>query len=55
MNVVMTGDGRFVEVQGTAEHGTFERSKLDEMLALATKGIKELTSLQEGALVREKA
>ena len=50
MNVVMTGSGRLVEVQGTAEHGAFDRSELDEMLDLATKGITELTAQQEMAL-----
>jgi ribonuclease PH len=50
MNVVMTGSGRLVEVQGTAEHGTFDRAELDELLDLATKGIGELTSHQAAAL-----
>ena len=50
MNVVMTGAGKLVEVQGTAEHGAFERSELDEMLDVAGKGIAELTELQERAL-----
>ena len=50
MNVVMTGAGRLVEVQGTAEHGTFDRSELDELLDLATKGIGELTGEQETTL-----
>lgn len=50
MNVVMTGAGRLVEVQGTAEHGTFDRSELDSLLDLATKGIVELAMLQERAL-----
>jgi ribonuclease PH len=50
MNVVMTGAGRFVEVQGTAEGGVFERSELDELIDLAQKGINELTSHQERAL-----
>lgn len=50
MNVVMTGAGRLVEVQGTAEQGAFERSELDIMLDLATKGIGELSSAQEAAL-----
>ncbi len=47
MNVVMTGDGRFVEVQGTAEKMAFSRSELDEMLALAQSGISQLHALQE--------
>jgi ribonuclease PH len=50
MNVVMTGTGRLVEVQGTAEHGSFERSELDALLDLATKGIAEITALQAEAL-----
>jgi len=50
MNVVMTGSGKFVEVQGTAEKGTFDRSELDTLLDLAAKGIGELTSFQEAAL-----
>ena len=49
MNVVMTGSGRLVEVQGTAEHGSFERSELDALLDLATRGISDLTSLQQHA------
>ncbi|HQR80204.1 MAG TPA: ribonuclease PH [Actinomycetota bacterium] len=50
MNVVMTGDGRFVEVQGTAEGEPFERAVLDELLALAERGCAELTRLQQAAL-----
>lgn len=50
MNVVMSSEGRFVEVQGTGEHGTFDRSALDLMLALATAGILELDGLQQAAL-----
>ena len=50
MNVVMTGDGRFVEVQGTAEGEPFERGLLDELLALAADGCVELTRLQNLAL-----
>ncbi len=50
MNVVMTGTGRFVEVQGTAEKGTFERKELDILLDLGQKGIGELTMAQELAL-----
>ena len=50
MNVVMTGDGRFVEVQGTAEGEPFERELLDELLALAAGGCAELTRLQIAAL-----
>lgn len=53
MNVVMTGDGRFVEVQGTAEGEPFERESLDRLLALAVQGCAELTGLQAAALASE--
>lgn len=46
MNVVMTGSGAFVEVQGTAEGATFARSELDALLGLAEKGIGEIVDLQ---------
>ncbi len=46
MNVVKTGDGRFIEVQGTAEGPPFERQALDELIALADAGIAELVALQ---------
>jgi ribonuclease PH len=49
-NYVMTGDGRFVEVQGTAEDQPFTRSEMDALLSLAEKGIKELLAAQEAAL-----
>jgi len=50
MNVVMTGAGRFVEVQGTAEGQAFSRDELDELLALAEGGIAELVAAQEALL-----
>ncbi|WP_193612043.1 ribonuclease PH [Nocardioides lijunqiniae] len=50
MNVVMTGDGRFVEVQGTAEGAPFDRSELDGLLGLAEKGCADLTRMQREAL-----
>jgi ribonuclease PH len=50
MNVVMTGAGEFVEVQGTAEHTPFDRRGLDALLALAESGIKRLVDLQRHAL-----
>jgi ribonuclease PH len=50
MNVVMTGAGRFVEVQGTAEGLAFTRGELDTLLGLAEAGIKELTALQAAVL-----
>jgi len=52
MNVVMTGSGRFIEVQGTGEEATFDRKQLDRLTTLATRGIKELTAIQEKALRR---
>jgi ribonuclease PH len=50
MNVVMTGSGRFVEVQGTAERGAFDRGQMDAMLALAEAGIREMLGAQEAAI-----
>jgi ribonuclease PH len=50
MNVVMTGDGRFIEVQGTAEGEPFDRALLDELLALAAQGCVELTAMQKAVL-----
>jgi ribonuclease PH len=50
MNVVMTEDGRFIEVQGTAEAEPFDRQELDSMLTLAEKGILELNSIQRSTL-----
>jgi len=55
MNVVMTGASRFVEVQGTAEGNPFSRSELDEMLALAEKGITEIFELQQATLAEAPA
>lgn len=52
MNVVMTGAGHFVEVQGTAEGVAFNRAEMDRLLQLAEKGIAELVSLQASALAR---
>jgi ribonuclease PH len=52
MNVVMSSEGEFVEVQGTGEHGTFSRVQLDELLDLATAGIRELDRLQREARAR---
>jgi ribonuclease PH len=50
MNVVCTGDGKFVEVQGTAEREPFDRKLLDELLDLAVVGCAELTRIQQAAL-----
>jgi ribonuclease PH len=47
MNVVMTGSGRFIEVQGTAEGAPFSRGELDDLLGLAETGIGELLALQQ--------
>ncbi len=55
MNVVMTGDGRFVEVQGTAEGAPFDRDLLDAMLRLAVVGCTELTRRQQEALAQGRA
>ncbi len=54
MNVVMTGSGKFIEVQGTGEEATFSRKDLDRLLNLAQKGIKRLSELQEKSLARRK-
>jgi ribonuclease PH len=50
MNVVMTGAGHFVEVQGTAEGVAFSRQEMDALLALAEKGVAELVALQKQSL-----
>jgi ribonuclease PH len=50
MNVVMSSEGRFVEVQGTGEHGTFARDDLDGLLSLATRGIREIDLAQPRVL-----
>ena len=50
MNVVMSNEGRFVEVQGTGEHGTFDRRQLDQLLELAISGIRVLDEAQAKAL-----
>ena len=50
MNVVMSSEGGFVEVQGTGEHGTFDRRELDGLLDLAVKGLRELDRVQQAAL-----
>jgi ribonuclease PH len=50
MNVVMSSEGEFVEVQGTGEHGTFDRSQLDQLLDLAIAGIRQLDAAQTKAL-----
>ena len=50
MNVIMTGRGMIVEVQGTAEKEAFSKEQLDEMITVAQKGIKELTKIQNEVL-----
>ncbi|QDT13534.1 ribonuclease PH [Planctomycetes bacterium K23_9] len=52
MNVIMTGSGRFVEIQGTGEEATFDDDQLAKMLKLAKKGIADLTKLQQQELSR---
>ena len=49
-NVVMTGSGEFVELQGTGEEATFSEAQLAQLIGLAKKGIGELTELQKAAL-----
>jgi ribonuclease PH len=50
MNVVMSSEGKFVEVQGTGEHGTFDRAELNQLLDLAIAGIRTLDAAQTKAL-----
>jgi ribonuclease PH len=52
MNVVMLSNGGFVEVQGTGEHGTFDRAGLDSLLDLAVTGCKQLSEYQAAALAQ---
>jgi ribonuclease PH len=52
MNVVMSSEGRFVEVQGTGENGTFDRGELGRLLDLATTGLAQLDAAQRAALGR---
>jgi ribonuclease PH len=58
MNIVKTGDGRFIEIQGTAEGPPFERQALDDLMALGDRGVRELVEMQRaivGSLVTVKA
>jgi ribonuclease PH len=50
MNVVVTGSGKFVEVQGTAEGAPFDRDELNQLLDLALKGAASLTEIQKNSL-----
>jgi ribonuclease PH len=51
MNVVMTGQGQFVEIQGTAEGDPFSQETLNQLLILAQKGIKDIISIQRKILL----
>jgi ribonuclease PH len=53
MNVVCTGDGRFIELQGTAEREPFSRSQMDELVALASRGIERLIAIQKQVLAAQ--
>jgi ribonuclease PH len=55
MNVVCTGDGRFIEVQGTAEGEPFWRAEMDALLALAGNGLEEIFAAQRAALAAASA
>ncbi|MBU3933960.1 MAG: ribonuclease PH, partial [Candidatus Omnitrophica bacterium] len=50
MNVVMTGKGKFVEIQGTAEKEPFSKEQMEDLLKLARKGIKDLIGIQKRTL-----
>jgi ribonuclease PH len=52
MNIVCTGDGKFVEVQGTAEGKPFDRELLNQLLDLGSQGCLQLAELQKAALAR---
>ena len=54
MNVVMTGDGKFVEIQGTGEEAVFTKKEMDKLTRMAQKGIKELTKIQRGHEEKDK-
>ena len=50
MNIVLTGDGEYIELQGTAEKQTFSEEELAQMIGQAKKGINELTRMQQEVL-----
>jgi ribonuclease PH len=50
MNIIMTGKGEFIEIQGTAERKTFNKDQMDKLLTLAQKGITELIEIQREML-----
>jgi ribonuclease PH len=52
MNVICTGDGRFIEVQGTAEREPFAREEMDALLALATIGVERIVAVQRAVLAQ---
>jgi ribonuclease PH len=54
MNVVCTGDGRFIELQGTAEREPFSRAQMDELVALGTRGIEALITIQKNVIAQTK-
>ncbi len=51
MNIVCTGDGKFIEVQGTAEREPFSRGQMHDLLALAEKGLESIVKIQREALL----
>jgi len=53
MNVVMTGSGRYIEIQGTGEEATFDDEELQKLVALARRGISDLTAIQKKTLGRQ--
>jgi len=53
MNVVMTGGGRFIEVQGTGEEATFDQAEFDALVKLARRGVKQLTEIQAKTLGKQ--
>jgi ribonuclease PH len=54
MNIVMTGSGKFVEIQGTGEEFVFTKEDVDEMMKIAQQGIRELTKIQKKSLEKNK-
>ena len=50
MNFIMNDEGNFIEIQGTAEEGSFSYDELNKMVALASKGIKKIIEIQKEAL-----
>jgi ribonuclease PH len=51
MNVIMTASGKFIEIQGTAEESPFDRTEMDRLIELASKGITELTAIQRKVIM----